>query len=62
MIQPQMMLFDETEHAPIVNLRLPLEVVRSMRDFIYRNATPNDGLDGTVYDEINNQIAQQIDA
>ncbi len=52
--------YDEDDFGPLITLQVPLEIARSIRDLVYREGTPNMGLNGLVVDELNDQIRHQI--
>lgn len=53
------MIYGE-EDGPFVRLVLPLEVVRTLRDVLYRHVSPSMGLDQALYDELGSQLQQQV--
>jgi hypothetical protein len=57
----RMHLYTEAEHAPCVDLRLPLDVARDVVSCLCHKANPaDDNLDGVVVDELRAQICDQV--
>jgi hypothetical protein len=54
-----MHIYTEEENGPTVTLELPLEIVRTLREVLYRHISPSMGIDQALYDEIGYQVQAQ---
>lgn len=51
-----MMYLYTEDDGPAVTLELPIEVVRTLRQVLYRYVTPAMGIDQVLYDELGYQL------